>query len=104
MTHTCPRRYELGHRGEQDSDEWVTSGGYLRCTFCGSLDPETFMTRVRNGEPMTPTDKNYKIYAGGHQKFYFQHLDKQQMIEFVNLYNDSTRKYFYVLPYFMKGT
>ena len=107
----CPRRSEMGSNYPfQDwEDEWITKYGYTFCSYCGSIDPETFMTQVRSGEQMTPTDKNYKIYAARKQKFYFQHLNADQKIEFVSLYNNRSvvleyPGYFYAMPYFMRET
>lgn len=111
---TCPRRMgELGPWERTDGlDEWRMTHDYrgvvLRtCSFCGSLDPDDFMARVRAGEAVGPTDKNYKAYVGGSggPKFYYQHLSPEQRQEFVALLNDGTMRigepgHFYRLPFF----
>ncbi len=105
----------------------------LSCSFCGSLHPDTFMEWVEAGAEVTPTDKNYKIYVkcpidnprygetkvgktksggsittvyGREAKFYFQHLSREQMERFVELYNENRLTFgypggFYRFPYFM---
>ena len=59
----CPRRNEdarsdlmFPHEdGYRDDDT---------CSFCGSLNPDTFMTRLEAGElTLGTTDKNYKVYV-----------------------------------------
>jgi len=64
------------------------------------------MRRVKKGDELIPTDKDYKAYIGAHQKFYYMHLSKEQMIELVKLTNEKRIKfgypgYFYRRPYFM---
>lgn len=86
-------------------------GDALKCSFCGSLDPETLLDWMGNGGHITPTDKSYKLYVSikgqKEQKFYFQHLNKEQRAQFISMYNLRQRPfimgypgYFYVLPYF----
>jgi len=69
------------------------------------MNPNDFMIAVREGERLTPTDKNYKVYVGqDSKKFYFKHLSMQQKVEFIELYNNNfvvVAGGFYVLPYFM---
>lgn len=111
---TCPRRLsDLGpwERGE-NLDEWHITLDYkdrvLRtCSFCGSLHPDDFMERMKNGETVGPTDKNYKAYLGGSggPKFYYQHLSIEQRREFVECLNDKRMVlgdpgHFYRLPFF----
>lgn len=59
----CPRRVESGmansfpepdiYREEDD-----------KCSYCGSLNPDTFMKRLEAGDiELGPTDKNYKAYV-----------------------------------------
>jgi hypothetical protein len=83
------------------------------CSWCGSLSGEEFMRRVEEGTlQMSGTDKNYKIYIRATEgspnlpvKFYFQHLDEDQMKRFVDLYNQKKLKFYdgglYVSPFFM---
>lgn len=87
-------------------DSWREDG---TCSYCGSMNPDKFMELVEQGAEVIPTDKNYKAYIrhGGHgqAKFYFQHLSKEQMAKFVDLYNAGTVKvfggFFYDAPFFM---
>lgn len=84
---TCPRRMnELGG--------WERTEGLDRidedrtCSFCGSLTGDAFMERVRAGETVSPTDKNFKAYLDQPwAKFYFQHLTVEQQREFIDLIN-----------------
>lgn len=60
---TCPRR--LSDFGpwphEAGLDDWRQDGS---CSFCGSLHPDIFMSRVDAGTvELGPTDKNYKVYV-----------------------------------------
>ena len=78
-----------------------------RCSFCGSLTGEAFMARVRAGDTVGPTDKNYKAYLDDPwAKVYFQHLSEAQRREFVDLLNARRVAvgypgHFYVLPFFI---
>lgn len=113
----CPRAVENGggpnspfnspYNGEMTWREDDT------CSYCGSLNPATFMARLEAGDvELTPTDKNYKVYADGaglrgHSKFYFQHLNEEQKQRFIELYNERKLKmaypgHFYVLPFFCR--
>lgn len=74
MTHTCGYRIVQGRAGEHSvfHGDGPNKDSYLNddtCTFCGSLNPETFMKRLEAGDiEVGPTDKNYKVYvrnAGG---------------------------------------
>lgn len=109
-------------------------GVELSCSYCASLHPRTFMSWVRDGGRVAPTTKNYKVYVkcpypdkcegqivctkrpygqftsvyGMQAKFYFQHLDLDQRLEFVSLMNDhdisvAAPGYFYNLPFFMRS-
>lgn len=61
----CPRRDKPSLR----DDRWEKGHGLvhqkneLSCSHCGSLHPDTFMELTRDGWILTPTDKNYKVYA-----------------------------------------
>jgi len=64
---TCPRRIEDGMADE--NSPFTYSGSNLdtwrkdnTCSYCGSLDPETFLEAVELGNPVGATDKNYKMY------------------------------------------
>ena len=100
----CPRRDENPMVDESfpAPDEWRSDG---RCSYCGSMSPEEFLRRVELGEPVTPTDKNYKAYLGN-GKFYFQHFSEEQCKRLIALVNAKQVKfecpgYFYRLPFFM---
>lgn len=52
----CPRRLYAG----QSDDFWREDN---TCSYCGSLNPETFMSRLEAGDvQLSPTDKTYKVY------------------------------------------
>lgn len=102
---TCPRRIEgFGPLCDEiDEDYWMDDN---KCSFCGCLNPDKFMERVKNGDQLDPTDKNYKVYLlDPWNKFYFQHLPQDQMKEFIQLLNDKKLNIagnnFYVLPFFI---
>lgn len=114
----CPRRAELGGAGAAvfklpPEDSY---GDRDACSYCGSLNPDTFMARLEDGSiELCATDKEYKVYVSGTDpnrplqtvKFYFMHLSEPQMIRFVELYNEDKFKFqggirFYVWPYFMR--
>lgn len=64
--HRCPRRSEAS-RQSPGPDRWndhasISTGIGPCCSYCGSLNPETFMDKIRNGWIVEPTDKNYKAY------------------------------------------
>ncbi len=102
----CPRRTE--EFGPWDHSAAIDTWREDRtCSFCGSLAPETFMRLAGEGTDLTPTDKNYKVYVGQRQKFYFQHLAEDQHRAFVDLLNAKKLNigypgHFYVLPFFVK--
>ena len=111
---TCPRRMlEFGPwEREEGLDRYERGGGLVgqsrSCSFCGSLPPDDFMDLVRAGAEVAPTDKNYKAYVNGEgkAKFYYQHLDEAQRLEFIELasanrINIGYPDWFYVLPFFI---
>jgi hypothetical protein len=77
------------------------------------MHPEDFLSKVKEGWIVGPTDKHYKAYLTPPQgvngqvgKFYYQHLSVEQRDEFIELHNDKTMKigypgYFYVKPFFV---
>jgi hypothetical protein len=123
--HTCPRRHEDGTATEdsplvgsgENLDAYSSGHGIIGqgrgCTYCGSMHPDDFMDAMREGATLGVTDKNYKAYVKGYKnngdnggKFYFQHLSREQKIEFVGLLNDKKINFGYpgrftVLPYFI---
>ena len=87
---------------------WRDAGVYRTCSYCGSLHPDVFMDLCKQGVELTPTDKDYKVYVShaGTSKFYFEHLPKEQKLEFLAMLNRGELKiaypgHFYVLPYFI---
>ena len=112
---TCPRRMtDVGSWNRvKDQDSWAERDGKLRCSFCGSLNPNDVITRLAAGEEAIPTDKNYKLYVGtSGDKAYFHHFDESHMEEFISLYNASIEDlppmkigypgHFYISPFFMR--
>lgn len=71
---TCPRRAEAPYQLIEPPDHWqvrtdpehpgLLGNGLVTCSYCGSLQPDDFLERVRQGDYVTPTDKNYKAYIG----------------------------------------
>jgi hypothetical protein len=64
--HHCPRRAETVHQSP-GPDHWTDraslAGGIgPTCSYCGSLSPDVFMAKVRDGWIVEPTDKSYKAY------------------------------------------
>lgn len=64
----CPRRveapFQLTGIGPDGKD---TLGKDDTCSYCGSLNPATFMARLEIGDiELGPTDKNYKVYVKNH--------------------------------------
>jgi len=56
-------KFKCGRRVFTTSDE-----DYFReddtCSYCGSLNPDTFMQRIKEGTvEVGPTDKGYKVYV-----------------------------------------
>lgn len=119
--HTCPRRAEDG-TDTTDSpftfagpnrDTWDVRepGGLRKCSYCGSVHPDDFIARLKAGDELGPTDKNYKAYleySVGFNKFYYQHLSPEQRTEFIAMLNTheviklGLPGYFTVLPYFIR--
>lgn len=103
----CPRRAEsFTHLTPPESDVWRPDG---TCSYCGSMNPDAFMSAVKSGAVLGTTDKAYKVYVDsptlGSGKFYFQHLSVEQRKEFVGLMNAKALKFagdrgFYVVPFF----
>lgn len=63
----CPRALENG--GGHNSPLKPPFNGEMHwreddtCSYCGSLNPDTFMARLEAGDvELSPTDKNYKVY------------------------------------------
>lgn len=116
----CPRRNEREADDGTKPDYWDESTGMAggmtadHCSYCGSLHPDVFLAKLKEGATLIPTDKSYKAYiripseSGGHEnKFYFQHLSGEQMREMVDLVNSRSINfgqpgYFYTRPYFMR--
>jgi hypothetical protein len=106
----CPRRSEIGGSVFKlpDEDTW---GDDDTCSYCGSTNPDLFMSMCEAGVKLGATDKSYKVYIEGakFRKFYFMHLSEEQMRRFVDLYNEKPSKIdvddgrgFYVMPFFMQ--
>lgn len=63
--HCCARRSESFHGAVSPGelpDTWREDGS---CSYCGSLNPDTFLKLVEEGVLLGPTDKNYKVYLDG---------------------------------------
>lgn len=107
-TMECPRRIETGGMRFPHEDQGPTPDRWREdntCSYCGSLNPDEVLRRIKAGEEVGPTDKSYKLYIGksGGDKAYFQHFDEKQGREFVELYNNRTMRiglpgHFYVRP------
>ena len=107
---TCPRRMnEWGPwEHEEGLDHWKDN---RTCSFCGGLQPRLVLDLIKEGQTVTPTDKNYKGYITGSPsasgKFYFLHFNEDEGVEFTDLYNGRVMKidvpgHFYVRPLFWK--
>lgn len=63
MTLPCPRRVEnpiANTRYPPEKDHWHPDNS---CSYCGSLNPDVFMSRLEAGDvKLIPTDKRYKAY------------------------------------------
>lgn len=59
---TCPRRLESPMpQGGIYEDHYREDG---TCSYCGSMNPDTFMQRLLAGDiEVGPTDKSYKVYV-----------------------------------------
>ena len=108
----CPRQTNEATMQTQldHKSHWESNG---TCSYCGSLSPDQLFKAIEDGCEIGPTDKDYKVYlegegspkVGGACKFYFQHLDGEEQIRFVNLFNLKKIQigypgYFYKLPFF----
>jgi len=100
---TCPRRInELGPwERTENLDMWDKEN---KCTFCGSLHPDEFLKRAKEGDKVTPTDKNYKCYLND-RKVYFQHFNDEQQSTLIEMMNNNEINFaipgrFYVPPFF----
>ena len=105
----CPRRFGPNFHFP-GPDTW---GPGDDCSYCGSIDPDTFMARLEAGDiELGPTDKSAKVYVhnrGGTRigtKFYWAHLSLPQKIRFIELLNGKMIHigdpgYFYVRPFFI---
>lgn len=64
--HLCPRRAEaplqLPGPDRWDNRPSLAQGIGPCCSYCGSLNPEVFMEKIREGWIVGPTDKSYKAY------------------------------------------
>lgn len=67
----CPRRDEYAspghHRGTAGTDAWtdtpsIAGGIGPCCSHCGSIQPDTFLAKVRDGWIVAPCDKAWKCY------------------------------------------
>ena len=103
----CPRRLLSGPYGSRIDDFRHDH----TCNFCGSLTGDKFMELIKGSARLGATDKSYKVYVHHedhkYAKFYFEHLSEEQMLEFIQLFNNKTLKFeggqpFYILPYFIK--
>jgi hypothetical protein len=66
----CPRRQEGFSYGDPANDKWHEID--KDCTYCGSMNPDEFLERIRQGTiELGPTDKSYKVYVRnvGGEKF-----------------------------------
>lgn len=112
-THSCPRRGETStvfNYPTEDTWDDRDGDGYLACSYCGSMNPDEFMARLERGDvTLDPTDKSYKVYVHGaglrNAKFYFQHLNEEQKLRFIELHNEKRLQlnypgYFYTRPFF----
>lgn len=57
----CPRRVESPFQLSHGPDAWREDD---TCSYCGSLNPETFLARLETGDvSLEPTSKSYKVYV-----------------------------------------
>lgn len=64
----CPRRSEAPYQIVPGPDRWLPGASLARgigpcCSYCGSLQPEVFLGKLREGWIVGPTDKSYKAYV-----------------------------------------
>lgn len=64
-TEPCPQQgsatmgVQLAHQTQWENRD----GGYICCSYCGSLSPYEFFAAIERGNEVVPTDKNYKAYV-----------------------------------------
>lgn len=58
----CPRQAESFKDGTKEAI-WSKEGGYLSCSWCGSIHPDVLFDAIEKGFEVEPTDKNYKLYV-----------------------------------------
>ena len=70
---TCPRRRMEGSYGYDKEGEDGFNKDDDSCSYCGSLNPNTFMARLEAGDiELSPTDKNYKVYVHNNEGISFK--------------------------------
>lgn len=107
----CPRRggFHSDVFKLPKDDHWRDNN---TCSYCGSMNPDVFMKHLEESTGLLGvTEKNYKVYVhpvdgDGMEKFYFAHLREEQMVRFVELYNQRKIGYkggfgFTRFPFFM---
>lgn len=92
---------QRGRTPDETPDEWrfghgiITNELMLTCNYCGSVHPDVFVQKLREGWRWICTDKNY----------YFQHLSDEQRREIVEMVNSGRVAFgesgLYRLPFFM---
>ena len=93
---------------KQDGPNLDTWLGDRSCSYCGSMHPDDFMRYCGEGKRLGSTDKDYKVYVSDDEriKFYFYHLNEQQMQRFVEMHNAKKLNFgddpLYVMPFFME--
>lgn len=103
----CPRASAVrGHKEPHQREDGS-------CSYCGSLSVERFFKAIEESKELGPTDKDYKVYVNEAKtaqnptgKFYFYHLNEEEMKRFVELFNAKKLKigypgHFYAMPFFM---
>lgn len=108
---TCGRRHDfdafgMSSCGEENADHWQSEE---TCSYCGSISPRALFAAIDTGTVLGPTDKNYKVYVGSRNKFYFQHFSAEDRAFFIELYNRRLLNigypgFFYVMPFFCSTT
>lgn len=85
----CPRRMGFPFKGEEGEnlDYWEKQGGVRKCSYCGSIHPDDFISLLKEHGPKAfeNSTKNYKIYlnVGTTYKYYRMH-DTENFVEEVN--------------------
>jgi hypothetical protein len=103
----CPRRSENPRARDVVGQDWWEPDNNT-CSYCGSMSVNDFFQAINDGQELTPTDKDYKVYVGN-KKFYFRHFNEEQSRLFIETLNAKMIKfaapgYFYVLPFFIQRT